>query len=678
MSQYDCAPDQASATIRRLLEARSARSRTGLADVRQALDAATRAFEAATMQSASPDDDAEIAAFVDRLAATAADELDRASTQADITAADNARLSAELNEAQEQLEARRQQQKAIEQDLAASMARVAELELSAAESATLTADLDEARRQLAASEQQRTALAGELTHATAHIKALELAVADHATLTIAIEDVREQLQNSERHLAASQQLVAEGQQQLAESREQFAAQLSAVENQVTERELALLERTEQLTASEQQREQLTRELAASAQRITQLEAVSAGQVTLAAALDDLRRQLEASEEQRTMLASDLAAAATEIQRLESAGSDRATLSASVDDLRQQLTASEEQRTILASDLAAASAEIEQLELRVTEHASMATALEHAQQQLETSEGDRESMAGELATCSARIQTLESSIEHSRVFVDQLPAIFRSVSGARSIPDALTAVANGLTCYFSRVAIFRVRTNRLEAVYQDGFDFAGDLSSVVVPLTGESPLTEALSTERVKVLLDADLKNTPIPFGGAPGSALIVPIAIEQKTVAVVYADDASRPAEGVDADERAAFAQLIREYVMAHIDRIVSSQRMLAELDAYARMLLDEVEQLYQTDLTAGRPAAQLQARLRENLQTARQIYAQRVELEPPAAAALLEDRIAKVTLDTPPTPFGRDLLEVTTSDTADTRKKRTPAAQAS
>jgi hypothetical protein len=668
MSQYDCAPDEASPTIRRLLEARSARSRTALADMQQALELATHAFDDALAAANADDADAEVTALVDRLTAAAAADLDRANTQIEIATADNARLGAALDDAREQLQQRERMQQAAERELAASMARIEELENVETEVAALSITVEATQQELLARQQEHAALASELAASVARIRELEKAEAEAAALTTTLAATRQLLADRE-----DEQATLAGELAASAAR---VAELEKIEAETAALAITLEETQQLLVLHEQEQAALVSRLETSAARIESLENDVADHTATVASLGDVRRQLAASEQQQERLTMDLAASAEQIRLLEATGAEQAGLSAALTELRQQLHASEDQRTLLANDLATATAEVAQLEAVITEHSSISAALEYAQQQLESSEAQRETLAGDLATFGARIRTLEDATGN-RVFVDHLPAIFRSVSGARTIPDALTAVANGLTCYFSRVAIFRVRANRLEAVYQDGFDFAGDLSSVFIPLTAESPLAEAVSAERVRVLAAADLAGATIPFGGTPGCALALPIAIEHKTVAVVYADDATRLETEIDTEERGAFAQLVRDYVTAHIDRIVSSQRTLAELDAYARMLLDEVAGLHETDLGAGRPAAQLQARLRENLRTARQIYAQRIELEPAAAATLLEDRIAALTRETPASPFSRDLLEAIASENSN-RKAAAPAAQAS
>jgi hypothetical protein len=181
------------------------------------------------------------------------------------------------------------------------------------------------------------------------------------------------------------------------------------------------------------------------------------------------------------------------------------------------------------------------------------------------------------------------------------------------------------------------------------------------------------------VLDADdlASSNARPFGGAATSAIVLPLSVDGETVAAVYADDGGQTTEG-GADERALCAGLLRDFALAQVHRLVNAERSLAELNGYAGMLLEEVEGLYLADVAGGHDEATLRARVLDNLQTARRIYAQRVEHEAPAAASFLEERIVAVARAQRTTPFGRDVLEVAFNDGAAAKPTATRAAQAS
>ena len=260
--------------------------------------------------------------------------------------------------------------------------------------------------------------------------------------------------------------------------------------------------------------------------------------------------------------------------------------------------------------------------------------------------------------------LERQMNNRGAVIEHLPVVFRAVAAARTMPDALTAVANGLTGLFARVALFRAKADRLEGVHQSGFDFTGDISNVVIPLTIDSVMSKAVSSDCVKVLTADDLAGShALPFGGAATSAIVLPLSVDGKTVAAVYADDSGDSTDAANVEERGACVELVRDYAIAHLQRIVNAERSLGELNAYAGMLLGEVERLYMADVAGGHDEVTLRVRLLENLQTARRIYAQRVEQEAPAAGPFLEERIVSVARAARTTPFGRDVLEVAFND---------------
>jgi hypothetical protein len=88
-----------------------------------------------------------------------------------------------------------------------------------------------------------------------------------------------------------------------------------------------------------------------------------------------------------------------------------------------------------------------------------------------------------------------------------------------------------------------------------------------------------------------------------------------------------------------------------------TTQNDLTELREYATMLVNEIEHVYEADVIAGAAEASITERLGENLRCARQIYAQRVVEEGPAAAGLLEERLSQMVHL--PTAFARDLSAI-------------------
>jgi hypothetical protein len=88
-------------------------------------------------------------------------------------------------------------------------------------------------------------------------------------------------------------------------------------------------------------------------------------------------------------------------------------------------------------------------------------------------------------------------------------------------------------------------------------------------------------------------------------------------------------------------------------------------------MLLQEAEEMFSADLQVGKTDDERRSRLKDTVECARQLYAQRASLEGPAAATLLDDRIAAAIEAEPVTEFARDLAALvgSTDRLADSRR---------
>jgi hypothetical protein len=65
---------------------------------------------------------------------------------------------------------------------------------------------------------------------------------------------------------------------------------------------------------------------------------------------------------------------------------------------------------------------------------------------------------------------------------------------------------------------------------------------------------------------------------------------------------------------------------------------------------------MHTADSESGKAGDELQRRLKDTIDCARQLYAQRAALEGPAAASLFDDQIAAAIESQAGTPFARDL----------------------
>jgi hypothetical protein len=263
-------------------------------------------------------------------------------------------------------------------------------------------------------------------------------------------------------------------------------------------------------------------------------------------------------------------------------------------------------------------------------------------------GERRRLVGELETERGGAENRASAP------LDRLLDVLQDVTSGTTVSDVLTGLARAMSGDFQRVALFNVKGTRIEGVYQSGFDFASDISKVAMPLTNDSLIGQSLTTNLVELRSGAEAGTKP-PFGGQAACSLAMPIRVHGEALAVIYADSTT----ATNAAPRLKFAELLRRYAVPRLETLSAELKVLAELRAYATLLLDEVEYMYSADVGAGRKDNELQHRLNDNLQCARQIYSQRVAQEGPAAAQLLEERLLVVLDGRKKTPFGRDLKAV-------------------
>jgi hypothetical protein len=328
---------------------------------------------------------------------------------------------------------------------------------------------------------------------------------------------------------------------------------------------------------------------------------------------------------------------------------------------------QEVRELLDTTLADAGTTAKKLEAEVAQKAKLAAALSAAQSQLQTLEAQRQTIAALSKANAARIQTLERTHgDADRRFASLLQEViggFQSLSNAGTIAEVLTNLVTALSSEFSRVALFCVRGNRLEGEHQVGFDFKGDITNVAMPLGVDSMLTRAASSGRIERLTAADLKDSNrAPFGGSPSCALALPITVQDETLAVVYADDSGQPHKEAAAgspDVRARFAELLLRHTDVLMTRLTAELKTVTELREYASMLVSEAEKMYDADVTSGRKEKEVRNRLKDNIEYARRTYAERASMEGPAAASLLDERIAQIIEERSDSHFGRDLAAI-------------------
>jgi hypothetical protein len=361
-------------------------------------------------------------------------------------------------------------------------------------------------------------------------------------------------------------------------------------------------------------------------------------------------QRDAEAAQSEKLAAALSVATTGLQATEA---QRKDLLAQVKTSAAQLDAASAAATTLRERAEAAERETERIraeaELAAQAGAQAARAAEEA-----------EARAGGLL-----VEQTDTIRQHAAAFLsaslDRLLAMYLSVASGATVDDVLAAVVEALAVQFSRVALFRVQGNHLEGVRQIGFDLRADISQVLIPRTLDSLLTQAVASARIETRSASELADTSgTPFGGTPDFALALPIVIDGQSLAVVYADDSDQPhREFAKSELRLKFAQLLQCQAVPLLTRLSAEAKALAELDEYATLLVNELEQTYAADVkVAGETSdAERRKRLRDDIEYARRLYAQRAASEGPRAAALFEQRLLAVVEGRSATPFGRDIV---------------------
>ena len=344
------------------------------------------------------------------------------------------------------------------------------------------------------------------------------------------------------------------------------------------------------------------------------------------------------------------------------------------------------RDVLESTRAELSTAATELEIAVADRARFEDHASVAQSQAEAAEAKLRAVTELLETNAARVKTLERlQKEHERTIrelearrpaaatsgdashpslavFDELLNSFEALGSSPTISDVLTTLVEHLAAEFPRVALFRVRGNRLEGEHQIGFDLSSDIGKVIVPLGMDSMLARAASSRKVERLSGRELQeNGRTPFTGTPSCALALPIVVHDETLALVYADDSGQTERSPGTLELSTrFAGALQQHAVALLTRLTNELKTLAELRAYAGSLWEEIEQMYASDVDAGRTGEELQNRLKANVDYAHSIYANRAAFESKSAAALLDDQLVATLEKHNDTPFGRHLAAVT------------------
>jgi predicted nucleic acid-binding Zn-ribbon protein len=645
------AEKETSALIARVLAESSHASRQRIDALRSALDAAAKALEAAIGQT--PDTQAQVSELVSQLAKVAGAEADTRVK----------RLSSEARKITDSLRADLDE-KAGEKDVLEVSLRDALGHLD-----TLRAEFNELTR-------GKDALVGSLAESRARVDAVR------AELSIQAQDLSD--------LASEKDAVAGALQEAHAHADALRAEL---EGEGAQRQALLAE-----LEGEARRAQALQQ---------QLDAAYAEQRTIAEALNNATTTQEMDASARAALEHDLRAAHTLIESVQAeAASAKSALETELRVAHDLLGAAQNELThasgtlepelrsaleLLETARAEAAQANSELQAMAAEKASLEHALAEANSQAHAAEAKLAATTTLFKTSSTRLKLLEREREQHEdalqdltarfeaegtrevevelaqagpgpavALLDGLLGAFEAMSGAATIGDVLSTLVEQLVNEFPRVALFRVKGNRLEGAHQIGFDLTNDIGKVMMPLAMDSLLTRAVSSGHTERVSGDRTDSSHLPFGGSPTCALAMPIVVDGEPMAVVYADDSGRPeSQQANDDLNARFAEALRHHAVALLTRLTSELKAMAELRGYAGSLLSETEQMYEADVAAGKTGDDLLGRLHANLDYARSIYANRVASEPASTASLLEAQLAGTIDLHRDNAFGRDLAVV-------------------
>jgi chromosome segregation ATPase len=636
--------------VRRLNTAASAAARAASQKVQKeaqtALDAVNEELKAQrehndTLAAAASDAQARAEAETVTLRADLQKEKDRAdAADRDLDAAieAHAQVDAARVEAEANLRQQTQARSAAEKDLAEVRAL---LDQTVADAARITSERDTARH-------EASTLTGEVEAARA-----ELDKTRHDGL-LALDSAKRALESEREQNEQLANSLAEAQAQAEMSR----ADVVDAQAQIESLRTLLAKESERADTSDRDLDAAIE--AHAAVDAARLEAEASARRD-AQARAELQRELA---EARSLLDASVAQVARLNAQIENTSSETRTLHADVTAARAESEAAHKQREAVAAQLEATRLRVQTLERNQASNDDTIRRLEASLNDAIQSEATaRELAAGtdaDVARALADMAALRGEVDRMGSLLDASTQSIDEMAASSTIGDLLASLVRQLSVEFSRVALFRIKGNRLEGEYQIGFDDTSDITKLVLPLNVDSLITRAAGSGMVEQLKGHELDDSSrAPFAGSPTSALALPVAFQGETIAVVYADTDQIEREDQLFDGSAAFARLMVKAATVLLMRLSQELKTLNELREYAAMLLQEAEEMYAADQQTDRGEDERRSRLQDTVDCARQLYAQRAALEGAGAATLLDDRIAALLQGELTTSFARDLAAI-------------------
>jgi chromosome segregation ATPase len=685
MEFRDYAAKETSGLFSRLIAGQTQASLQHLNLLREALDATARGIEAETANAQAEQEIQELIRRLNAAAGTAARAASQkvqkeAQAQIDAAADELERQKAAAAAAQKELES---QIEAVRADLQREKERADSIDKDLDAAIEAHAQVDAARLEAESSLRQQTQARTAVEKDLVDMRALlDTTVADAARLSTDVDAARAQIAELNATLAAAQRQAAEAEQESSAALDAAKRAIDAGREQHDQLANALAEAQAQaemlradLSEAQASIEALRADLARETERADAADRDLDAAIEAHAAVDAAR--LEAEEAARTQaqgragLEKELADARAQLEAaLAQAGrvamqadatlAENRTLTVDLAAAQAELDAAKTQREALAAQLDASRNRVQTLERNQSSHEESLQRLERGlTEALQAEASARQLAAGidaDVAAAHSEMAALRSSVDRLNVLFDASIHSVDELAAASTMSDLQASLVRQLSSEFSRVALFKVKGNRLEGEYQIGFDDTTDVSKIVLPLNMDSLITRAASSGVAEHLQGAELdESSRAPFGGTPTMAMALPVVFQGETMSVIYADSDLQES-GSHHDASAAYARLMVRTTCVLMNQLSQELRTLNELRDYAAMLLQEAEEMYSADVEAGRTEEERRSRLKDTVECARQLYAQRAALEGAAAAGLLDDRIAAAIQTEPATPFSTDL----------------------
>ena len=228
--------------------------------------------------------------------------------------------------------------------------------------------------------------------------------------------------------------------------------------------------------------------------------------------------------------------------------------------------------------------------------------------------------------------------------DRLLASVRALDAAGSLSDALDALSRAAQLEAGRAIVLLVRGGELRGWAQAGFDdIVPDARALILPLAESGVLAAAVSTGAPASSNAADgspAAPAPLALDSANRQGIAVPLMVDGRVVAVLYADDGGEAMREVPSAwpehvevlachaSRCLEALTARQSVRARADGVVAGRDGGQDDESaqrYARLLVSEIKLYHEATVDEGRRNGDLRTRLGAQIARARQLYEERV-----------------------------------------------------